>query len=186
MKRVLPLLLAFVLLTGCSQTPKEMERALSLRAKLLQASTCTFDAEITADYGEILHVFRMNCSADAQGSVSFRVTSPESIAGITGTISKQGGALTFDSTALYFDLLADEQLSPVSAPWILMKALRGGYMTSAGLDSGQLCVSVNDSYDEDALNLDVWLDSADIPQRADICYAGKRILSMKLENVQIS
>ena len=186
MKKVLPLLLAVVLLAGCSQTPKEVERALSLRAKLLQASACTFDVEITADYGQILHIFCMNCTANAQGDVSFCVTAPESIAGITGQVSKQGGALTFDDTALYFELLADEQLSPVSAPWVLMKALRGGYITSAGMEGNQLRVSVNDSYEDDALNLDVWLDSVNIPQRADICYGGKRILSMKLENVQIS
>ncbi|MDO5546792.1 MAG: hypothetical protein Q4F81_13420 [Eubacteriales bacterium] len=186
MKKLLPLLLAVVLMTGCSQTPKEVERALSLRSKLLQANSCTFDAEITADYGETLHVFRMNCTADPQGGVTFQVTAPESIAGITGQVSKQGGALTFDDTALYFDLLADEQLSPVSAPWVLIKALRGGFITSAGMEDDELRFSVNDSYEDDALNLDVWLDSGDIPQRADICYAGKRILSLKLENVQIS
>lgn len=163
-----------------------MERALSLRAKLLQAASCTFDAEITADYGEILHVFRMNCTADSKGNVSFRVTAPESISGISGQISRQGGALTFDDTALHFELLADEQLSPVSAPWALVKALRGGYITSAGMEDGLLRLSVNDSYENDALNLDVWLDSADIPQSADICYAGKRILSLTLENVVIS
>ena len=186
MKKVLPLLLAVVLLTGCCQTPKEVERALALRTRLLQASSCAFDTEITADYGEILHVFRMNCTADAQGGVSFRVTAPESIAGISGTLSKQGGALTFDDTALYFELLADQQLSPVSAPWVLMKALRGGYISSAGVENGSLRISVDDSYEEDALNLEVWLDSEDIPQRADICYAGKRILSLNLENVRIS
>ena len=54
------------------------------------------------------------------------------------------------------------------------------------MEGDQLRVSVNDTYEEDALNLDVWLDSSDMPQRADICYAGKRILSLKLENVQIS
>lgn len=186
MKKVLPLLLAAVLLTGCSQTPKEMERALSLRSKLLQASICSFDAEITADYGEILHTFRMNCTADPQGGISFRVRAPESIAGITGKLSKQGGALTFDDKALCFALLADDQLSPVSAPWVLMKALRGGYITSAGVENGQLRVSVNDSYEDDALNLDVWLNADNIPQKADICYAGKRILSVKLEKMQIS
>ena len=186
MKKVLPLLLIVVLFTGCSKTPKEMERALTLRTKLLQASSCTFDAEITADYGEILHVFRVNCSVDAQGEVSFRVSAPESIAGITGTLSGKGGALKFDETALYFNLLADGQLSPISAPWVLISALRGGYLTSAGMENGLLRVSVNDSYEEDALNLDVWLDFSDMPKRADICYAGKRILSLELENVQIS
>ena len=159
---------------------------MSLRSRLLQASSCTFDAEITADYGAEIQTFAMNCTADPQGGVSFRVTEPKSIAGITGTLSKQGGALTFDETALYFNLLADGQLSPVSAPWVLVRALRGGYLTSAGMEDELLRVSVNDSYEDDALNLDVWLDSSDMPKRADICYAGKRILSLKLENVQIS
>ena len=186
MKKVLPLLLAAFLLTGCSRVPKEMERAVALRSRLLQASSCTFDAEITADYGEEIQTFSMNCTADSQGGVSFRVTEPQSIAGITGILSKQGGAMTFDETALYFNPLADEQLSPVSAPWVLVRALRGGYLTSAGMEDGLLRVSVNDSYEDDALNLDVWLDSSDIPRKADICYAGKRILSLKLENVQIS
>ena len=186
MKKVLPLLLAAVLLTGCSRVPKEMERAMSLRSRLLQASSCTFDVEITADYGEEIQTFSMNCTADSQGGVSFCVTEPKSIAGITGKLSKQGGALTFDETALYFNLLADEQLSPVSAPWVLVSALRGGYLTGAGMEGELLRVSVNDSYEDDALNLDVWLDSSDVPKRADICYAGKRILSLKLENVQIS
>ena len=67
-----------------------------------------------------------------------------------------------------------------------MKALRGGFLTSAGMDDGQLRLSVNDSYEDDALNLDVWLDSADVPQKADICYDGKRILSIRVENVVIS
>ena len=186
MKRIGLLLCAFLLLTGCSGKGKELDRAMELRRKLLGASECSFRAEITADYGEILHVFRMNCTVDDQGGVSFRVTAPESIAGITGTLSKQGGALTFDDTALYFDLLADQQLSPVSAPWVLMKALRGGNITSAGVEKGSLRISVDDSYEENALNLEVWLDSEDIPQRADICYAGKRILSLNLENVRIS
>lgn len=186
MKKVLPLILTVLLLTGCSGTPKEMDRALALRTRLLQASSCTFDAEVTADYGDKLYTFSMNCTADPNGDLSFRVTAPESISRIAGQITRQGGALTFDKTALHFDLLADDQLSPVSAPWVLMKSLRGGYMTSAGMEDGLLRLSVNDSYEDDALNLDVWLDSGDIPQRADICYDGKRILSMKMENVVIS
>lgn len=186
MRKVLPLILTVLLLTGCSGTPKEMERALAFRTKLLQANSCSFDAEISADYGDKLYVFAMNCTADAKGDLTFRVTAPDSISGITGQITRQGGALTFDKTALCFDLLADDQLSPVSAPWVLMKALRGGNMTSAGIEDGLLRLSVDDSYEEDALSLDVWMDDGDIPKRADICYDGRRILSMKIENMVIS
>ena len=128
----------------------------------------------------------MDCTGDAQGNVTFRVRDPETISGISGKIDRQGGALTFENTALQFGLLADGQLSPVSAPWVLLRALRGGYLTSAGMEDGLLRLSVNDSYADNAMNLDVWLDEADIPQRAEVCYDGKRILSICVENFVIS
>ena len=185
MKKLLPLLAVLALLAGCSAEPVEMNRALALRTKLLQASTCTFNAEITADCGEDLYTFGMHCMADEKGEITFQVTKPDSISGITGTLSQQGGALTFDSTALQFELLADGRLSPVSAPWVLMQALRGGYITSAGTEDDQIRLSVNDSFDYDALNLDIWLDGADLPNLAEICCDGKRILTVCVENMVI-
>ena len=186
MKKVLPLLLAVVCLTGCARVPKEMERAMALRSRLLQASSCTFDAEITADYGEVIQTFAMNCAADPQGGVSFRVTGPKSIAGITGKITGQGGALTFDDVALQFDLMADDQVTPVSAPWILLKTLRSGYLTAAGTEGDQLHLTIDDSYEDDALTLDIWLDGEDVPIRAEILYDGRRILSLTIVNFQVS
>ena len=180
MKKLLPLLAVLALLAGCSAEPVEMNRALALRTKLLQASTCTFNAEITADCGEDLYTFGMHCMADEKGEITFQVTKPDSISGITGTLSQQGGALTFDSTALQFELLADGRLSPVSAPWVLMQALRGGYITSAGTEDDQIRLSVNDSFDYDALNLDIWLDGENLPKRAEICCDGKRILTLSV------
>ena len=185
MKKLLPLLAVLALLAGCSAEPVEMNRALALRTKLLQASTCTFNAEITADCGEDLYTFGMHCMADEKGEITFQVTKPDSISGITGTLSQQGGALTFDSTALQFELLADGRLSPVSAPWVLMQALRGGFITSAGTEDDQIRLSVNDSFDDDALNLDIWLDEADIPKRVEICCDGKRMLTVCVENMAI-
>ena len=185
MKKLLPFLALLALLTGCASEPMEMNRALALRTKLLQASTCTFNAEITADCGEDLYTFGMHCMADEKGEITFQVTKPDSISGITGTLSQQGGALTFDSTALQFELLADGRLSPVSAPWVLMQALRGGYITSAGTEDDQIRLSVNDSFDYDALNLDIWLDGENLPKRAEICCDGKRILTLSVENMVI-
>ena len=72
----------------------------------------------------------MDCKADSSGNLTFTVVKPETISGITGTLSGDGGNLTFDDTALHFELMAENQLSPVSAPWILIKTLRNGYITS--------------------------------------------------------
>ena len=186
MKRLCAVLLCLVFLTGCSRTPKELQRSMALRSKLLAAQGCSFDAEITADYGDKLHSFAMHCEADSNGNLSFTVTEPETVDGITGTVSTEGGKLTFGDTALHFELLADEQLSPVSAPWILLKTLRSGYLTSGCTEDGNIRLTIDDSYEDDALQLDIWLDGKDLPQRAEILYDGRRILSLALTNFAVS
>lgn len=158
---------------------------MALRSKLLQASKVKFEAEVTADYGDKTYTFTLDCQTDPQGNVTFAVTSPETISGITGTIADGSGKLTFDETALHFELLADDQLSPVSAPWILMKTLRGGYLTSAGMEGEQLRLTIDDSYEEDALQLDIWLDQQDIPERAEVLYDRKNILSLTVKKFEI-
>ena len=131
---------------------------MKFRETLLAAQSCSFDAEITADYGDSLNQFRMGCQADSSGTIAFEVLAPETITGIKGNLSYSGGELTFDDTALYFDLLTDDQLTPVSAPWIFLKALRSGYITSVCREECGLRVTVDDSYESDALTLDVWLE----------------------------
>ena len=180
-KKLSVLLIVLLFLGGCSGKQEELERAMNLRAKLL-ASECSFDAKITADYGDKLYVFAMTCQGDSRGNLTFTVTEPESIAGITGIISQDGGKLTFDDTALAFPLMADDQLTPVSAPWIFLKTLRGGYLTSANTEEELLHLTIDDSYEEDALQLDIWLDGQNHPVQADILYDGRRILTVQVNN----
>lgn len=185
MKRAVSLLVLLVLFTGCANGSSQIERGMALRGKLLAAESCGFDAAITADYGDKVYTFAMACEADGQGNLTFTVTAPETIAGITGRISDSGGKLTFDDTALQFDLMADDQVTPVSAPWIFLKTLRSGFITSAGTEDDLLRLSIDDSYDDDALHLDIWLDSGDVPLRAEILYDGRRILSIDVTNFEI-
>jgi len=179
------LLVCFLLLAGCSSQPKEMEAGLELRSKLLQATACSFKAGITADYGDKIHTFTMDCHADSCGDVTFTITEPDVISGITGNLSGDGGNLTFDDHALHFELMAEEQLSPVSAPWIFLKTLRSGYITSAGREDGRILLSIDDSYEEDPLRLDIWLNSENLPEEAQILFEGRRILSVSVEHFTI-
>lgn len=185
MKKAVALVLLTVILCGCGSKNVELERAMAFRAKLLAADGCAFDAQITADYGDSTHEFSVRCTCDEKGNVTFTVCQPESISGITGTLSADGGKLTFDDTAVAFPLLADGQLTPVSGPWILMKTLRGGYVVSCGDEGELLQISVDDSYANDAMNLDIWLDENDAPIRAEILYKQKRILSLDINNFRI-
>lgn len=179
-------MLVLCFLTGCSGAAKEIEWGMALRSKLLKATSCTFDAEITADYGDKLYQFSMACQGDAQGNMTFTVTAPETIAGITGKIAQGEGRLTFDDAALQFDLMADGQVTPVSAPWILLKTLRSGCLTAAGVEGDLLRLTIDDSYEDDALRLDIWLDAENIPVRGEILYDGRRILSVSVTNFVIA
>jgi len=184
MKKLAAILLCLFLLTGCIGNNEDLERAMGLRAKLLSGG-CSFGVEITADYGDELYTFSMNCTGDSSGKVDFSVTAPDTISGIAGSISKGEGKLTFDDTAVEFPLLADGQVAPISAPWLLLKTLQGGYLTAAGMEGQPLRLTVDDSYEEDALQLDIWLNGENVPVRADILYGGRRILTLKVTNFQL-
>ena len=184
MKRFACLLL-ILFLTGCANAKNEIERGMALRSKLLSAEYCSFDVGITADYGDNLYNFTLFCEADSSGDLTFDVKSPESISGITGRIDAEGGKLTFDDTVLFFDMMADDQISPISAPWVFLKTLRSGYLTSAGMEENYLRLTIDDSYADDALQLDIWLGEGDAPVRCEILHDGRRILSLDVENFQI-
>ena len=185
MKKLAALMLICLTLTGCTKTRNMLDKAMTLRANLLACESCSFDAAITADYGDQIHRFRMNCVGDNDGDVEFTVTEPETISGITGVIDGEEGKLTFDDKGVAFSLLADGQVSPVSGPWILMKTLLGGYLTACNEEGGLMHLLINDSYAEDALELEIWLDEEVKPIRAEIGYEGRRILTMEIENFQI-
>ena len=167
---------------GCSKEDPYLMRGLALREKLLNTEKCSFSANITADYGDKFYTFTMQCYADKDGNIKFTVVKPDSISGISGALSAIGGKLTFNDTALSFPLLADGEVSPVSAPWLLIHTLRSGYLTSCCAEEGGVRLTIHDSYEEDALQLDIWLDSHDLPVNAEILWQGRRVLSLSVED----
>lgn len=181
MKRLIGLLLVAVLLCGCAAGDAQMERALELRGKL-QRQSVSFDAEIVADYGDKTYTFSMNCQSAATGELKFSVMKPQTIKGITGTVSGGTGKLTFDDKVLAFDILADGLISPVSGPWVMMQTLRGGYLTACGQEAQGLRLSLDDSYAEKPLHLEIWLDEKDLPKYCEIFWNGRRLLSMNVSS----
>ncbi len=181
MKRVFLIMFCILFLCGCNDGTV-MDEALALRGAILQAETCSFTAVVTADYGDQIYSFTLDCVCDKQGDVTFTVKAPESIAGITGKITADGGNLTFDDQVLAIPMLTDDQITPVSAPWILMRTLRGGYITSCA--DGR--VTIDDSYADDALTLDISLDQQKLPKMAEIYWKNRRILTLELENFHLS
>lgn len=184
MKRIILLFLTVCLLTGCDGRSDRSDQMLDLRSRVLSADQIGFRAEITADYIDTVEEFSLSCQADREGSVSFRVEEPEEISGITGKLSGQEGALTFDEQMLAFGLMADEQLSPISGPWVVIKALRTGVITAAVQEDEKLHVTINDSYGEQPFTTELWIEEMKV-EEAEISWQGRRFLSMDIEDFEI-
>lgn len=181
MKRVVCVFLMLLTLTGCSGETGEMNRCMALRERLL-VNGCSFTGKVTADFGDKVFSFSMQCTTDDRGTLRFTVITPEEISGIGGTIQAGKGKLAYEDTVLAFPILAEGELTPVSAPWLLISSLRGGYLASCGTDEDGLRVTVHDSYEEDALTLDVWLDEEAYPIYTEIFWHGRRVLSMEIKD----
>lgn len=184
MKKVLVFSM-ILFLFGCSERSSELDRGIAFREKLLNCAGCSFTAEITADFGDKTYTFVMDSQGNPDGSLGFTVREPESISGISGTLSAKGGEITFDEDrGVAFPLLAEGEITPVSGPWMLYNTLRSGYILSCGMEGDLTRLTLNDSYEEEAFQVDVWLNGEDQPVTAEILWKGRRVLTIRVAQFQ--
>ena len=186
MKRVLIILICLSFLCGCSSEHVALDAAHQLRNNILKANGCSFLAAVTADYGDEIYEFSMLCTFDKKGSMNFTVTLPDAIAGITGKIDASDGAFTFDDNILSFKMLSDGQITPITAPWVLMKSVRGGYISACTKDRNGYYLQFDDSYQEDPLTVDVQIDENLNIKYGEFLWDGRRILSVKVSEFALS
>ena len=173
-----------LLLTGCSRR-NSLDHAIRLRTELLSGNGCSFQCEITADYGEKLYTFGMDCQADEEGNLAFSVTAPTTITGICGTVSDTKGGLTFDDRVLAFETIADGYLTPVSAPWVFLKTLKSGYIKSCIATEYGFCMEIDDTYQESSLQLRIYTDSKSVPTGGEIFWNNRRIITIQVDHFTI-
>lgn len=184
MRRILAILITLCMLCGCKQSDRRIEQALSLRKAIANGNGCLFRATVTADYQDVFYTFAMNCQSDTVGNITFEVIEPESISGITGTVSAGEGKLTFDDQVLVFSTLAEGQITPVSAPWLFLNTLQSGYIKGCAWEDNGMILQIDDSYADNAMQLNIRTES-DVPVFAEIIWKNRRVVSMDVEAFHI-
>ena len=169
------------ILTGCADKNAPINNALKLRNEMESSNGCAFHTTVTADYGKKVYVFSMDCQTDKEGNLTFTVTMPDTIAGITGKISSAGGALTFDDQVLAFQTMADGLVTPVTAPWILVKTLKSGYLKGCAETDAGFEISADDSYADNALHVQIVVKE-NFPCSGEIFWNGRRVVTMTVED----
>lgn len=185
MKRIIGIVLVVcVLFSGCNIS-EELEPLDKLRGLLRQGSGLEFDVRIWAEYVDTQHSFLLHCAMDTEGVIRFEVLEPESIKGVAGTIDETGGSLTYDGVILTFPLLADGTLSPVCAPWFLLRSINGGLIRSVSNDSELYGITFDESFRGEAFQVELQLSADGIPVRSEIFWEGLCIVKMDIESFRI-
>lgn len=175
------LTLALLMLPGCASEEKTLEPAICFRADLLNAGGCSFTAQVSADYDDLVYELTMTCTSDDQVT-RITVTDPSSISGITADIANATGTVTFDGMALDFGVLADGRLAPLAAPGIAVESWISAYIASAGEEDDSYRVCYENGYEDEKIIIDTWFT----PEGKIPCYAELRTDSRCLVKLTIT
>ena len=179
MRRLTLLLLCLSLLTACKGEESALSQANVFRGQLLSQGGCSFTARIQADYEQEIHDFTLACHGSAQGDMTLEVLAPESISGITATVGSGSGKLSYEGLSLGFPLMAQGQISPVSAPAEVLSCWLEAFILSAGDQGGFYRASYEKKLCNNALLVDTYFENG-IPISADLWYNSTKILHMDI------
>ena len=73
------------------------------------------------------------------------------------------------------------RLSPLSGPWVVLKAIRSGCIIAAGQEGELTRITIDDSYADNALTVDLWLADGAVTQ-AEVAWEGLRCLVMTFDD----
>ena len=159
-----------LLLGGCGGRSQGVSPAIAFRASLVQAGGCSFRAELTADYGDYVVPFALDCETEVNGPTHFTVAAPETLAGITAAVDETGGTVTYDGLMMDFGLLANGRLAPAAG--------------AGGEEDGRFRATYEKDYEEKMLKVDTWFENG-IPIYAEVCYNGQRILNLTISEFSL-
>ena len=178
MKRLcLCLLCLALLLAGCAGG-RTAERREQFAEELSARRDLRFTADVRAEYPDKTVSYRLAYEEDDEGC-TIRVLEPEEIGGVSVHLGVDGAQLRFEEISLDTGPLDRYGLSPVSALPALTRALREGHLESHWAEGDQ---TVWELVADDHLTVQVWLDEALTPQRAELISEGRVSVYLELSD----
>ena len=181
MNKYVPIVFCVRFLFGCSNR-SQIDHATALRNRIVTCEKCEFDTVVTLDYGDSTYSFRAVCVTDSSNNMKLKVIEPAPISGIEANIYADSGRFTFDNEILGFELIANDQIAPISIPWLFIEALRGGYIASCGNGDSGSFIRIDDSFKQTEYSLELWLNQENMPIGAELFWEGKRFASIKFNS----
>ena len=176
LKIAVPMIL---LLTLCACGVKNEQEPLRFRTALTEAGGCSYDTVLTADFGDYLRQYSLNCDCSAEGATEFTVLAPEGAAGITATVEGEDAAVSYDDVTLAVEEFSSRRISPMAAPHLLVQAWSHGYMESWGMDGDYLQVTYVLGQGLNRIDVVTWFSDG-VPVRGEITDGTNRLISCEI------
>lgn len=174
------MLSVLLFLTACAPSADKAGEAAALRTALLENGGCTFVSRVTADFGETVQSFTLDCDFDAgSGALRFTVLEPQTLAGITATVTDSGASVDYDGMAMELGLLAGDSVMPAAAPALAAICWTDAPITAAGAENDRTRVTYERMLCQRRLTVDTWLENG-LPISAQVCYNQQCILKLEV------
>ena len=180
--------LALVLMSACSTNAKT--GADMVREKYAGFTGCKLSVDITADFGNRVSVYSITYErAGGQGIIT--IEKPDEIAGITATITADGGSLSYDGLILETGKLAGTALTPIDAVPTMLDTWASGYMTDAGTERLRniKCrrLTYRTTIDEAVVEQHAWFDEETLnPVHAETLVDGVMVIACDFTRAEFS
>lgn len=190
MRRLIAVALMMTMcLTACRGADNEAEKeAIRKRTDLLSAGGCRLTAEVTADYGERVYEYTLECDYAYQGKSDIKVIKPEIVEGLSATMEYGNTMLSFDGLSIDTGILAEPELTPLGAVIMMADAWSAGYISGTCFEAADdiecLYVSYLVGYDNDELEYRTWFDKASLkPVKGEIISDGRAVIMIKYTDI---
>lgn len=177
---IMALLLAVLLMvTGCGEkgsAAAEIQRQYGL------IDTAQMEAEVTFRNGSDERCFTLQCDYTPD-KAQVTVTAPETVAGVTATVTGEDLTLNYDGESLSVGDMG--ALSPLASLPQLLRAIASGYVLEEGqetLEDTSCCRLVLDTtIGGEAVTCSVWIDEETLlPRYGEFSVDGETITSVKM------
>ena len=180
-------LMGILCMSGCEKEGDVMQNALDFRASVLNAAVCTYEGNITANYGDRMYT----CTAQCQYSPSeltavMTLTAPESISGIVATTTSDSGVVEFEDVAVEFGELGNGNVAPMELSQLVGDAWTKGWIESVSQEGEDWLYTYRLGYDEEELVIYTRLTPQKIPYAVEIYENDTCILEVDIGDFSIS
>lgn len=180
-----PMLLLCLLCACAGKRTENLQAPVDFRASLLQAGGCSLRLEGTADVGDRVCAFGLDCVFRADGSAEMTLCQPETLAGITARVDGGTGSLRYDDVCVTFGLPEDARLSPMAAPASLLKAWLEGCIASAGAEGAGRRVVYEVGWEDDAYRAETVFNAEGLPVRAELALDGRVLCRLEISEFHL-